>query len=115
MIETIKVEFTDKHEDKYWPNNNKIGDGVAPPTWPGYMRGAWERIYVFSPSVHLDSVWDLVKDHVHKVMGVPDEEKCFFDTWGEEILEELMSQQRAVVKHQKTEKASKQIYLSEPY
>ena len=72
--------------------------------------GSWERIYVFSPSVHLDSVWDVVKDHVHKVMGVPDEEKCFFDTWDEEVLEELMSQQRAVVKHQKTEKASKQIY-----
>ena len=42
--------------------------------------------------------------------GVPDEEKCFFDTWDEEVLEELMSQQRAVVKHQKTEKASKHIY-----
>ena len=76
----------------------RIGDGIVPPT-PCRMlvtgpsgsgktqllvdmlvriyAGSWERIYVFSPSVHLDSVWDVVKDHVHKVMGVPDEEKCF--------------------------------------
>ena len=42
--------------------------------------GSWERIYVFSPSVHLDSVWNVVKDHVRKT-GVPADEKCFYDTW----------------------------------
>ena len=41
---------------------------------------AWERIYCFSPSVHLDSVWNVVKHHVHTVMGVPETKKCFFDT-----------------------------------
>lgn len=40
--------------------------------------GSWERIYVFSPSVHLDSVWGVVKDHVHNVMGVLDEEQSIF-------------------------------------
>ena len=34
-------------------------------------ESCWERIYVFSPSVHMDSVWQIVKDHVHKTMGVP--------------------------------------------
>ena len=31
--------------------------------------GWWERIYVFSPSMHLDSIWQVAKDHVYKVMG----------------------------------------------
>ena len=72
--------------------------------------GSWERIYVFSPSVHLDSVWSVVKHQVHTVMGVPEEEQCFFDTWDEEALNGILKTQRAVVEHQKKEKASKRIY-----
>ena len=72
--------------------------------------GSFVRIYVFSPSVHIDSVWSVVKDHVHKVIGIPEEEQCFFDTWDQEKLDEISSTQRAVVKHQKAEKASKRIY-----
>ena len=72
--------------------------------------GSFERIYVFSHSVHLDSVWTVVKDHVHKLMGIPEEEEFFFAEWGEEKLEDILSTQRAVAKHQKKEKASEQIY-----
>jgi hypothetical protein len=72
--------------------------------------GCFERIYVFSPSVHLDSVWSVVKDHVEQVMGVPESEKCFFDTWDQDALDEILSTQRAVVKHQKAEKVSKLLY-----
>ena len=46
-----------------------------------------------SPSVHLDSAWQPVKDYVHKVMGVPEEEECFFDTRGEENLVEILETQ----------------------
>lgn len=72
--------------------------------------GSWERIYVFSPSVHLDSVWNVAKDHAHKTMGVPEDEQCFFDNWDEEALDGILKTQRAVVEHQKKEKASKHIY-----
>ena len=72
--------------------------------------GCFERIYVFSPSVHLDSVWQVVKDHVHKTMGVPESEKCFFDTWDSEALSEILATQKAVVEHMKREKASKTLY-----
>ena len=41
--------------------------------------GSWERIYVFSPSVHLDSVWNVVKHHVHTVMGIPETEQMLYD------------------------------------
>ena len=71
---------------------------------------SWERIFVFSPSVHLDSVWTVVKHHVHTVMGVPETEKCFFDTWDSEALEDILKTQKAVVEHQKKEKTSKQLF-----
>ena len=72
--------------------------------------GSWERIFVFSPSVHLDSVWTVVKHHVHTVMGVPETEKCFFDTWDSEALEDILKTQKAVVEHQKKEKTSKKLF-----
>ena len=72
--------------------------------------GSWERIYVFSPSVHLDSVWNVVKHHVQTVMGVPEAEKCFFDTWGSEALDDILKTQKAVVEHQKKEETSKTLF-----
>ena len=29
-------------------------------------RNAWERIYIFSPSVHIDSCWQPVKDYIER-------------------------------------------------
>ncbi len=69
--------------------------------------GSFEHIYVFSPSVHLDSVWTVVKYYVHKIMGI--QEECFCFESDEEKLEEILSTQRVVVKNQKTEKASKRM------
>ena len=109
----------------------RIGEGIVPPTpcrilitgpsgsgktqlavdmLTRIYAGSWERIYVFSPSVHLGSVFNVVKDHVHKTMGVPEDEQCFFDNWDEEALDGILKTQRAVVEHQKKEKASKRIY-----
>ena len=71
--------------------------------------GAWERVFCFSPSIHLDSAWQPVKDYVHKTMGVPEDEKCFFDSWDEDALDDILKTQRAVVEHQK-EKTSKKLF-----
>ena len=72
--------------------------------------GCFQRIIVLSPSVNLDSAWQPVKDYVHTIMGTPEDEKCFYDTWDEEALNEILKTQRAVVEHQKKEKTSKRIY-----
>ena len=72
--------------------------------------GCFERIYVFSPSIHLDSLWSVVKDYSSKVLGVPPEEETFFDSWDEAKLSEILSTQKAVVQHQKEEKVSNKIY-----
>jgi hypothetical protein len=119
-----------KH-DQWETAQPKLGEGILPPTPARVIitgpsgsgktqlvvdlltrlyGGAFERIYVFSPSVHLDSVWNVVKAYVRDTMGVPEDEECFFDAWDEDKLTELLSTQRAIIKHQKQEKAGKQLF-----
>ena len=107
-INPLKVQIAS--HDRWETKQTKIGTNMVPPTPVRILvtgpsgsgktqlavdmltrmyTGAFEQIYVFSPSVHLDSVWNVVKDHVHKVMGVPEEEQCFFDTWDEDKLSEI--------------------------
>ena len=43
-------------------------------------RDCFERLYIFSPSVHVDQTWQAVKDDLEKVMKVketPKEQLCF--------------------------------------
>ena len=43
------------------------------------FRGCFERIYIWSPSIDIDHVWDPVKRYVRKELGVDTkEEKCFY-------------------------------------
>ena len=74
------------------------------------QAGCYQRIFVFSPSVHLDSVWQVVKDYVHKTMGVDENEKCFFDTWDEDALRGILQTQKSVVEYQKKERSTKTLY-----
>lgn len=74
------------------------------------QAGCYQRIFVFSPSVHLDSVWQVVKDYVHKTLGVDENEKCFFDTWDEDALREILQTQKSVVEYQKKERSTKTLY-----
>ena len=74
------------------------------------QAGSYQRIFIFSPSVHVDSVWQVVKDHVYKKMGVDASEKCFFDTWDVDALREILTTQKALVEYQKREKVSKKLY-----
>ena len=119
-----------KH-DQWETAQPRIGRGVLPPT-PVRMcitgpsgsgkgalvsdllirmyRGGFQRIIVASPSVHLDSAWQPVKDYVRTVMGVPEEEECFFDHWDEAKIGEIIETQRKVVEFQKREKASNKLF-----
>ena len=68
-------------------------------------RGAFERIYVFSPSVNIDSAWAPVKDYVEKEMRVDQQrEKCFFDTFDHVALARIVETQRRVTEESKRQK-----------
>ena len=65
---------------------------------------AWERIYVFSPTVHLDSTWNKIKEFSRDVLRVPDEEETFFDTWDEAAVQSILKRQHDITKMSKDRK-----------
>ena len=73
-------------------------------------KHAFQRVYVFSPSVHIDSAWKPVFKYVEKTLKVPEDEQWAFDEWDDERLKEIVSTQAAVVKEQKRQKAGKELY-----
>ena len=45
-------------------------------------RGSFERIYIFSPSIHVDDTWNAVKKHQKEVMKVDTEkEQVYFEEY----------------------------------
>ena len=71
-------------------------------------RGAFARIYVFSPSVDIDQTWALVREYVHNVLGVKeDKEQCFFSEWDPAALKDILDTQAEIVKYQKAHKHRK--------
>ena len=51
-------------------------------------RGCFERIYIMSPSIDVDTTWDPVKKYIEKVMKVKHtkEEPIYFDQYDPEAL-----------------------------
>jgi hypothetical protein len=73
-------------------------------------RGAWERIYIFSPSVHIDSSWAPVKSYIENDLKVDgSKEPFFFDKWEPEVLTEIVETQKRVIEESKKQKI-KQLY-----
>jgi hypothetical protein len=127
----MSVQIKAPKHDQWSTKQPRLGAGVVPPTPARILccgpsgsgktvfladcltriyAGCFQRIYVFSPSVHLDSIWAPVKRYVHKTLKVPEDEQCFFDVWDETALQEIVETQKAVVMHQKQEKASKELW-----
>ena len=65
-------------------------------------KGCFSRIFIFSPSIHLDQTWKEVKRYIREDMGVDDKkEPCFFDTFDSEALAKIVDQQMKLAKHMK--------------
>ena len=59
----------------------------------------FQRIFIFSPTVHVDRQWDAVKKFQAEKMKVDDsKEQLYFDAFTNDDLEAVMKQQEAVVK-----------------
>ena len=65
-------------------------------------RGCFERIYIWSPSIDIDHVWDPVKKYIKKELKVDTKkEKCFFNTYNPTELSEVMDRQYRIAEWQK--------------
>ena len=65
-------------------------------------KGSFERIFIFSPSVHVDDTWNSVKKHISENMNVDTEkEKTYFEEYNAEALNQIIKTQHKVIDFQK--------------
>ena len=68
-------------------------------------RRSFERIYIFSPSVHVDDTWKAVKKYIKETMKVDDEkEKIYFEEYDPIALKKIIETQHKVIEYQKKNK-----------
>ena len=68
-------------------------------------RGSFERIYICSPSVHVDDTWRAVKKYITDVMKVDTEkEKVYYEEYDPIALKHIIETQHKVIDFQKKNK-----------
>jgi hypothetical protein len=70
-------------------------------------RGCFSRIYIFSPTVHLDTVWRPVKDYITKDLRPKDDENMYFDDYDPDDLEKIIERQKKVTQYLKDKNEKK--------
>ena len=74
-------------------------------------RGCFERVYIFSPSIHVDKTWEPVKEYLNKTINLSkNEPPLFYDTNDQESLEKIIDTQRKVTEHLKSKKDTKKLF-----
>jgi len=67
-------------------------------------RDCFSRIYVWSPSINVDSTWKPVKDYIRDHIKPNDREKIYFDSYESSELEQVIKTQQKVIDYQKEQK-----------
>ena len=71
-------------------------------------KGCFERIYVFSPSIDIDSAWQPVKDYIAKELKINNEkEKIYFDSYEPDELNNIIETQHKIIELLKKNKQKK--------
>ena len=72
-------------------------------------RGCFERIYIFSPTIDIDTTWRPVKDYIEKEIKPNNKEKIYFDGYEPEELENIVQKQFNVINYLKQNNHKKDI------
>ena len=71
-------------------------------------RNKYERVYIWSPSINVNTIWLPVKRYVKDVMKIDtDKEPCFFEEFKSEDLERIIDTQHKIIEYQKKHKMKK--------
>ena len=74
-------------------------------------KNCFERIYIFSPSIHVDHTWEPVKEYIKKTMRSKDDEpECYYDHYDPESLEKIIDTQKKIIEFQKQKKETKRLF-----
>ena len=76
-------------------------------------KGCFDRIYIFSPSVHLDHTWYPVKEYIKNHMKVEDskEEPIYYDNYDPSALTNIIETQTQITEHMKKKGKSKMFQI----
>ncbi len=67
-----------------------------------YKAPVFSRIYVFSPSVDIDDLWEPVKRYNRDVLRIDEsKEQVMWNKWDEDALIEIMERQTKMIRHMK--------------
>ena len=70
-------------------------------------KNCFSRIYIFSPSIDVDSTWIPVKDYIEKEMKIKhdkDKEPIYFDHYDAAALSNIIMTQHKVIEYMKSKK-----------
>ena len=67
-------------------------------------KGCFSRLYIWSPSIEVDNTWKPVKDYIRYHTKPSGREKCYFDSYDPEELEQVINTQKKVIDYQKEQK-----------
>ena len=114
-IEPIKIkEYTVKQSKYQVGGNLPIRSIILGPSGSGktvllqnmilnIYRDCFNRIYIFSPSIDVDSSWEPVKKYIENDMKVQhtDEDPLYFDHYNPEALHEILDTQHKITEYTK--------------
>ena len=70
----------------------------------GVYRDCFSRVYIWSPSIHIDSTWEPVNDYIRDHIKPSGREKCYSDSCEASELEPVIKTQQKVISYQKEQK-----------
>jgi len=75
-------------------------------------KNCFSRIYIFSPSIDVDSTWTPVKKYIEEEMKVEHTEKepLFFDHYSADALNHIIDTQHKVIEYLKKQKGNNKLY-----
>eukprot|EP00438_Fugacium_kawagutii_P005622 Skav208681 [mRNA] locus=scaffold775:308467:309246:+ [translate_table: standard] len=71
-------------------------------------KNSFQRIYIWSPSINVDTIWLPVKKYIKNTMKIDvDKEPCFFEEFNAQDMEKIIDTQHKVIEYQKKHKMKK--------
>ena len=71
----------------------------------------FSRIYIFSPSINVDSVWLPVKKYIdHEIKINTKEEQCYFEEYNSNDLKNIIDTQHKIIEFMKSKKDVKNLF-----
>ena len=64
-------------------------------------KGCFSRVYIWSPSIEVDSTWKHVKDYIRDHIKPSDREKCYSGSYDPSELEHVIKTQQTVIYYKK--------------